>query len=273
MIIELLNGTRFDISDYSLGVEDYEIPSVEIAHTVVNITGRNSPIITETNFNGRTIRVDFVYLAYDYGDYPLLRDELNALFIRKEAFYITFKDQPFKRWLVKTASQFATQKELEILGSMPVNFLSVKGFSESVGTSLDLQNRKEYDVDLWGYGMGIERDKEYFYQFMTEQFDLTNIGNVTIDPCEHELEIVFRGIFSNFMRITNHTTGEIYQYNRSLAATDELKVIGVRTFRNGISDFRNTNKKLITLAPGKNSITVEGGTLASIAFKFRFLYK
>ena len=37
MIIELLDGTRIDIAEYSLAVEDYEIPSVEIEHTAVSV--------------------------------------------------------------------------------------------------------------------------------------------------------------------------------------------------------------------------------------------
>lgn len=270
MIIELLNGTRFDIANYGLGVEDYDIPSVEMEHTVVDVDGSNSTLIIGTRFKGRTIPVIFAYLASDYHDYLLLRNELNALFTRKEAFYIIFKDEPHKRWLVKTATQFSTVKDLETVGSMPVNFLCAKSFAESIATT---QALKEWDVDNWAWDGTIDWDEELKYVFTSNDFIVKNLGNIEIDPCEHELEIVLKGTFPSNVKITNQTTGEVYQYNRPLSPTDELRISGICTFRNGISDFRNTNYKLLTLAVGDNIFTVEGGTLTSIAFNFRFLYK
>lgn len=273
MIIELLDGTQIDIAEYSLAVEDYEIPSVEIEHTAVSVDGLDNQIVTQTRYAGRIIPVIFCYLARDYQDYTLLRNELNVLFVRKVPFYIIFKDEPNKRWLVRLANQFAPEKELETIGSVTVNFRCEKINAESVGTSLDLQNKGTWDAALWGFSSGIDYDTRYNYTFNSNSFVVKNIGNESVDPRESMLDIILKGTFSNQVKITNHTTGDVFIYNGSLTSTDELKLTGIRTIKNGVSALRNTNKKLLTLTPGDNQITVEGGTVSSIVFNFKFLYK
>ena len=271
MIIQKQNGTSFDIADYGLIRLFHHIPSASITHTSLTVEGRGD-IITSSTIGGRTISVEFGFRVTDIYDYYLLRDELNALFLLDEPFYIIFKREPYKRWKVRLSGQFMVEPTTRIK-SFTVDFVTEKPFAESVGTSLDLQNRKESDVNLWGHGMGIDSDKEYFYRFASNDFVVDNIGNVAVNPRMHDLEITLKGTFSSSVKITNKTTGDVFQYNRGLSSTDELKVKGVRTLKNGVSDFKNTNKKLLTLATGNNQISVEGGTVESIAFNFRFLYK
>jgi len=170
---------------------------------------------------------------------------------------------------VKVANQYTIPPNPP-MQSYTVDFLPFNDCAESVATT---QTLKEWDVDKWAWDGTIDWDEDLQYSFAANNFVVKNLGNVVIDPREHELEIVLKGVFSNNVKITNHTTGEVYQYNRALSSTDELKIKGIRTLRNGVSDFKNTNKKLLTLATGNNSISVEGGTVNSIAFNFRFLYK
>lgn len=269
MIIELLNGTRYDIDDYNLKRLFHRIPSAQISHTLSSVEGR-SDIITSSKLNNRTISVELLYESYDIYDYYLLRDELNALFTRKEPFYIMFKREPYKRWKVRLASQFDTEPH-PYMQSFVVDFVTENVCAESVQTTLELL--KEWDANQHAWNNTITWDDDIQYSFATNNFVVKNLGNEIIDPCEHELEIILKGNFASNVKITNHTTGDIYQYKRTLSSTDELKIIGVRTFRNGASDFKNTNYQLLTLAPGINNISVEGGTLTSIAFNFRFLFK
>jgi predicted phage tail component-like protein len=272
MIIEQLNGTRYDIKNHSLKRLYHRIPSPSVEHTTSTVEGRSGDVFLNTRFSGRTISVELLYIARDIYDYYLLRDELNGLFARNEAFYIIFKTEPYKRWKVRLAQGFSMEPSGN-MRSFTIEFVCENIFAESVGTSLDLQNQKEWDIGLWGWGMGLDWDKEYQYEFNDNSFTVENIGNVAIDPCEHELEIIVKGEFSDGVTITNQTTGDVYKYNEPLSSTDNLALSGIRTLKNGTSDFKSTNKKLLTLAPGENSITVEGGTLTSIAFNFRFLYK
>ncbi|WP_042470676.1 distal tail protein Dit [Bacillus ndiopicus] len=270
MIIELENGTRYDISDYSLKRLFHYIPSVELAHTIQSVEG-NGDIVTASEFKQRVIAVKFLYIVQDIYDYYLLRDELNALFMRDKPFYIIFKKEPYKRYKVRLMQQLSTEPSAH-MNSFDVQFRMENLFAESVGTSLDLQNRKLWDVDLWGWGMGLDWDKEYYYEHASNNFTIDNIGNAMIDPRQHELEITIKAKAASYLQITNQTTGDIYRYNGPLTTNDTLILKDVRTLKNGTSAFKDTNKKLITLAPGQNMFIVEGGTIQSIAFNFKFLY-
>ena len=246
MRIELVDGTEIDIADYGLGVEDYNIPSVEIEHQTALVDGLDNYIVTQTKFTGRTISVVFCYVADDYANYVLLRRRLNGLFARKEPFYIKFKDDSSIRWMVRLASQFVTEKELETVGSMSIDFRCEKLYAESVTASN--------------------------YTFNTVNFIVKNTGTETIDPRESQLDITLKGVFAKQVKMTNKTTGDVFIFTGALTANDTLKLTGIRTLKNNVSVLKNTNKKLITLNPGDNNFTVEGGTITSIVFNFRPLY-
>lgn len=276
MIIELLNGTQIDIGRYNLKRLEHPIPSAEIEHTIVQIPGRGE-IITSTEIKNRTIPVRLLYIASDINDYDLLRDEINALLLRSERFYIIFKREPYKKWLVKLDSQFLLPPN-RTMNEFTVAFRTINRFAESVGTCLDLVNR-DFDSGLWGWGNGIDVDREYQYEFTTNSFIVANIGTAAINPIEHALKVTVSGDFPNGMTLRNATTGDIYQYNEPLTASDTLVIDRLRTFVNGISRFGDTNKRHITLAPnefgsgGDNQIIIEGGTVSSVVFEFRFMYK
>ena len=88
-------------------------------------------------------------------DYPLMRDEVFALFQSTEAFYLIDSRIPFKRWFVKVASSFEPSQAYTF-GDFTVQFLSFFPFAESVGTTQDIQeNGINADDELWGFGMGL----------------------------------------------------------------------------------------------------------------------
>lgn len=274
MIIELLNGTRIDVTDYNLALkEPPRIASIKLSHKTEKLDGRRGSVFLESKFDERVIPVDFVYKSVDTIDYILLRNDLNALFLREEAFFIIFKVEPYKRWLVRLNSLIDMEPdEIEIVGDLHIEFICENIFAESVGTSLQLAEQN-FDSGLWGFGSKIDVDKQYNYRFSSNSFVVENIGDVEIEPCESELEITIRAVAAQYLQVRNNTTGETYRYNGVLSSTDELKITGVRSLKNGTSVFGATNGQLLTLAAGANSFSVTGGRVASIEFKFRFLYK
>lgn len=268
MIIELLNGTVFDIDDYNLKRLFHFIPSAVIDHTSETVEGRPD-IILSSQLNNRVIRVEFLYEAADIYDYYLLRDELNDLFMRTEPFYITFKREPYKRWLVKTSSQFEVPPAPH-MNSFFVEFITMNGYSESTFTT---DVKKEWDVDKWAWNGQIDWDSEFGYTFNSNSFNVYNYGNVQINPAYNDLRITIKATATSMLQIKNNTTGDVYIFNDSLSSTDTLILDGVRTLKNGVSSFGKTNKKILNLAVGANDFVVTGGSIQSIVFDFRFLYK
>lgn len=271
MIIEFLDGSRVDLANYNCKCLKPFIPSVTRNPVFNSVDGRY-PILTQVNKDIRLLKVELMIKTRDITDFYLLRDELNELFFRHPQFFIMHKKRPSLRWLVTMESPIEITPKTVRLNSFLVNFTCVRENAESIGTCLDLQNRKEWDVNLWSWGMGLDWDKEYRYEHSSNNFVIDNVGNVAIDPCEHELEITIKATTSSFLEIKNDSTGDIYRYNGSLTTNDVLILKGVQSFKNGVSVFKNTNKKLLTLGIGSNQFTVTGGTIASISFNFRFLY-
>ncbi|MCT6925405.1 phage tail domain-containing protein [Metasolibacillus sp.] len=272
MIIEFLNGQQIDLEkQYNCKLLKPFVPSVSRSPSFQSVDGR-APILTSVDKKERSLRADFMIKTYDVIDFYLLRDELNELFFREETFYIINKKLPFKRWLVTMADNIDIVGEYARLNKFSINFICVNEYAESIGTSLALHSNKEWDVDLWGWGMGLDWDKDYKYIHSANNFIINNIGNIPIDPRVHEIEITIKATAASYLQIKNNTTGDVYRYNGALTAIDTLVINGIRTLKNGVSVFKDTNKRLITLAKGENNITVEGGTLTSIAFDFKFLY-
>lgn len=268
MIIEYANGTRVDIADHNLTRLFHYIPSADVEHTSASVECIGE-IVTHTQIKNRVISVEFMVKSYDLFDYYLLRDEINALFTRDDAFYIIFKREPYKRYKVRLAKQFEVPPQKR-LGKFTVEFITVQRFAESIASISDL---KEWDTDKWAWNGLISWDDDLQYTFDDNTFTVANLGNVVIDPRYCALDITLTGVFSRYVTITNTTTGDVYTYNGALTASDTLVLSGVKSLKNGVSVFKDTNKKLITLAVGNNIFTVEGGTVNSIAFNFRFLYK
>lgn len=269
MILQLLNGNKLDIANYSLRRLFHYIPSVSLSHSVEMVDGRDGGIFTDSQFTERVITVELLYESQDIQDFYLLRDEINALFTRKEAFYIIFKGEPYKRYLVKLNQGFVIEPHM-YMNSFELEFACVSIFGES--TSSTQQLKKEWDVNQWAWNGQITWDDDIAYSFTTNTFVVRNQGTAHIDPRQSELSIFIQGDYPSGLTLTNNTTGDVYQYTGSLTNGDRLVLDGVRTLKNGASAFIDTNKKLITLAQGGNSFTVTGGTLTKIDFDFRFLY-
>lgn len=271
MIIQELNGNFLDTSDYKLKRLFHYIPSAVVNNDTASVEGR-SDLILNSKTNNRVITVEFLYNSFDIYDYYMLRDEINSLFIRDEPFYIIFKKEPYKRYLVRTNSQFQVPPNPH-MQSFNVEFILLENYGESLITTSQITS-KDWDSSLYAWNGVINWDAENppSYSFTTKNFAVFNFGTAKIDPRNSFLEITIKGS-GNSLKITNTTNGNIYMYNAPLTTSDNLYIRGVRTFKNNTSDFKNTNKQLISLEPGVNSFQIEITTLQSISFNTRFLYK
>ena len=87
-----------------------------------------------------------------------------------------------------------------------------------------------------------------------------------------DLIIRFSGQSEN-LRIENFRTGEVWQYFGTTDESDILVISGIRSLKNNFGIVRDTNRRLITLAPGDNEFQVSGNIGDfTISFEFRFPY-
>lgn len=274
--IESLDGKKVDFKKQGLKVLKFSIDSLSTRGEAEQIDGRDGQIYFNSSFEGRSMRATFLIDANDYQDFSLIRNDVFKLFNGKTTFYLTELNQPKKRWKVRTTSKFNIERVSRRLGTIDVEFFSDSPFAESIGTTL---NPFTFEEDKWQVGQGLitmeEQDpvesSSSKYTFSTENFSIYNAGDVLIDPRSMPLKITFQGVSSNLV-IKNITTNEVWSYVGSTNNQDVLVLDGIRNLKNNGSIFKDTNRKILTIAPGWNDFIITGSTGFTIEFDFRFYY-
>ncbi|MGI2329647.1 phage tail family protein [Planococcus sp. YIM B11945] len=259
-------GNKIDVAKYGLTGSGLVIPSPSYREERDTIPGRDGEISLGRDLEPRQLRAPFRMKAADYEDALLLRDELYALF--SKAMYIGETKQPGKWWRIRMVEGWTPVRVNPWTYKMDIPFYCESGKAESYGSTADALN---WDADKWQWGMGLSPD-EFGYEKTTTRFIIHNAGHVSVDPRQMPLVITLKGTAASFVEIINHTTGETFRYDGKLNASNTLTINGIRFLIDGLSILRQTNKKLITLAPGANDIEVKGVTVERIFFDFKFYY-
>lgn len=267
MIIQRKDGKTYDIADYGLRVVKFKHSSPSYETTREKIEGSNGEVNLGTRTGTGKINVEFKMRAVDHYDYALLRNEIFNLFHSEESFYIIEKIEPGKRWLVEV-EQYALDQINFQSANIEIPFTVSSGYAESIGTT---QDPFTFDSGLWQIGQGLIAE-EMIYTHSTTSFRIFNAGDVMINPRRLPLLITFIGASTN-LKIRNKTTGDEWSYNGTTTSNDIIRLDGIRSTKNSLSIFRDTNRKLITIKKGWNDFEIIGATSPfSISFDFRFYY-
>ncbi|MCG7345304.1 phage tail family protein [Sporosarcina sp. ACRSL] len=266
LIIEKLDGTVYDLKEFGLVPLIFTLDSPTPRHTAEIVEGRDGHIDLGTTFEGRTMRSTFYIKGTDKYDYLLLRDEVFRLFDARTFFYLIDIDEPRKRWKVKTADMYTPINHRAEAGTMEISFVSPSPYAESYGTTLDPFT---FTAEKWQVGQGVIAE-DLIYAHNTQNFRIYNGSDIPINPREIPLLIKYQGASTN-LRIRNNTTGDEWAYTGASGINDTILLDGVRSLKNGLTIFGQTNRKLITLARGWNDFTLIGASGSFlISFDFRF---
>lgn len=269
LIIERLNGVAYSFKEHGIKVLDFVAHSPSPRHELETIEGMDGAVDLGTTYGPRILSGSFMMKAKDNLDFPLLRNEIFKILDSREQFYLIDSREAGKRWRVKVSDSFSME-QIKRHGTFNFEFFSPFPYAESIGTTLD---PKTFDAELWQVGQGLMVD-ETKYTHTTKTFRVYNAGDVTINPRKHPLVIEFKGSSLN-LSIKNLTTGDEWKYTGSTAPLEVIKLDGVRSFKNDVSIFGDTNRKLITIQPGWNDFEITGPIGFdgfNISFSFRFLY-
>lgn len=262
----------YDLQGNPLNMDGYKglklhVPSPSYDGDPIRIDGRGGEMILEKTLQPRQLVADFYMKAKDYSDSLLLRDEIYRQ-INEAEFFVSESRLPHKRWKVHFSDAYDMERLNHSMQTFSVPLTAMRGLAESEGTTLDPLT---FTAEKWQVGQGLTLE-EPKYSHNTTTFRIFNAGDVTIDPRDMPLEIIYRGR-SNGLEIKNNTTGDVWKYNGTTSDVENIFIKDVRSLKNGNSIFKDTNKKLITLAPGWNDFTLSG-TLGVflISFEHRFYY-
>lgn len=198
-----------------------------------------------TTFGGRPMRAIFYVEAEDHLSYQLMKDNIFSLFAAETEMTVIDSRQPTKLWKLKVASQFNIENLTHRAGRFTVEFISASPFADSDAPSIQTK--------------------------AVNSFTISNVGNKVIDPRRDGLIITYTGASTN-LSVKNNTTSDEWKYTGTTVASDNLKLDGIRSFKNGLSIFRNSNRQLIHLVPGENNFSLTG-TSGSFTIKFEFAPK
>ena len=254
--IQKLDGTVIDMHQNNLFVSTFRISSPDPDHDTETVDGRHGLIKLDTTLNEREINTTIVVEKDNYKEFDVFRDELFKMFDPLEDFYIIRDIQPTKRMRVSISSKYDLEYVWLELGELPLELTIDSGFLESNYTTLSVPGDEifQFKNGLWD---GFEPEAKY--EFSTSEFVVWNDSDVPLNPRNMELSIKFIGASSN-LKIENKTTGDVFEHKGTTRAGDILEIKGIRHLKNGVSVFRNTNKRLISLAKGWNNFKVTGAT-------------
>ncbi|MED4447450.1 phage tail family protein [Bacillus thuringiensis] len=271
LIIQRLNGETYKTHEQQLKLLDLAISSPHFEPTYDETIAMDGEIDLGVKGKRRVISATFDFTAVDSYDYPLFRNKIFKIFNSREQFYLIDSREPGKRWLVRTSPYTPAHRNFK-MGRFDMEFVSARTYCESIGTTLTSLTSQ---AGVWQIGQGlsfINSTHQYIFDNI-DQFEVFNPSDVTVDPQSRmDIKIQYTGPSTN-LKIENLTTGDSWSYTGTTTAGNIISLEGIRSFKSGISIFRDTNHKIIKLAPGINKFKITGATgTRKITFDFRFYY-
>lgn len=265
------SGNEYDMADYfNVLVRRLTISSPRPEIETEKVDSSHGEVRLGKTWGPRSINADCSFFAVDSEDTALLRNELFRLLMSQDEFYIIVDAEPGKRWIVEVASEWEPAK-IGSYGEFSLNFISHSPFAESVGTTLTAMDFEQDGV--WQVGQGLIDSSDLQYTHNTATFSIYNAGDTEVNPRNKPLIITYQGASTN-LEIRNNTTLEFWRYTGTTTASDRLAINGTRSLKNdAVNVFGDTNRKLITVAPGWNDFELIGAEGAfEITFDFRYYY-
>lgn len=251
MLIKIWDKNNNEINLENYGLTGLALIPESPSFTVdtEQIPGMDGVIKLGKQLNPRNLKARFLSRSFDYVDSLVKLDEIYNLLNGDDPFYVAETNQPYKRWLVESTDPWTPERYNPTTMEITLNLICYKGRAESIGTTT-MASAFEY--------MDLPVTYTDYQDIYATKFKVYNPGAL-IDPrnINHYLKITYKGNSEN-LRIRNLTTGDEWAYNGISNPEDVIVLEGIRSTKNGLSIFRQTNKRLITLAHGWNEFEIEG---------------
>lgn len=251
------NGDIFTLSRLGIMATDFIVSSLNFRTETEYLEGRHGDYVTDRSYGSRFITIPFYYMGKS-SEFTSFRDRLHGLLTDTNPYYVEELSKSTKGYEFTDVNEPAktaisddynhTGKRYLVYLASPLELRESSGFVEGEIIMETIESPFAESVNV------IKR------RFNSNEFTFKNDGNVAIEMhTQTETEITFKGA-SNGLEIKNLTTGDVWKYNGSTTASDTILLKGVRSFKSGQSIFGQTNRKLISFAPGNNKFELSGIT-------------
>lgn len=249
---------------------DAKEEGVEVIPNTVETKGRDGVRIGRASFGTFKLVLRFFYRGTDTQDYKLFKHKLRGLLFRRDPFFIVHSDMPAIKYAVYCEENAITDIGTKF-GEFEVTFVVIKGFSESLKDTLDVN----FLSDNWQFESGLITDQDISYRHNRKGFKIWNGSNDTIDPLNHKLIIRIKADAPNGLSLVNHTTGDRFIYYGTLKSSQTLTLNGTHPIIGNKRVGFESNLDWINLAEGMNNIAIEGNNITNVytEFEFNFVYR
>ncbi|RIN11372.1 phage tail family protein [Staphylococcus xylosus] len=249
---------------------DAKEDGVEVISNTVETKGRDGVRIGKSSFGTFKLILRFFYRGADTQDYKLFKHKLRGLLFRRDPFFIVHSDMPAIKYAVYCEDNAITDVGTKF-GEFEVTFVVIKGFSESLKDTLDV----DFLSDNWQFESGLITDEDISYRHNKKGFKIWNGSNDTIDPLNHKLIIRIKADAPNGLTLVNHTTGDRFIYYGALKSSQTLTLNGTHPIVGNKRVGFDSNWDWINLAEGMNDIAIEGNNVKNVysEFEFNFVYR
>lgn len=250
---------------------DAEEDSVEVNTSTQEITGTDGVLLGPTTFGSFNLVLNFAFKGVDTKDLRLMKQKLRNLLFKREPYYVWHSDAPGKKYAVYCDSN-ENEDLTNSFATFEVTFVAYKGYSESYKMTDEFSRNDA----TWQFETGVTIDDSIKYTHESTVFKIYNGSTDTIDPLlRHDLQIKINMDAPNGFKLTNKTTGNIFEYKKKLKNNQNFILNGVYPLLNNKRVGIDTNWQWITLDPGMNQIEIAGKDIKNVKTQwiFPFIYR
>ncbi|OEK70198.1 phage tail protein [Staphylococcus equorum] len=242
--------------------------SVEDSITIKGIDGELPSVASFSPFN---LVVKFGLDGIDEKDINLMEQVLRNLFYRRKPYYVITSDNPGRKYLVNNPDMNPDYTDFSAT-RFEMTFSVKKGYSES------LKDTDEFSLSSsdWQFEGGLLSDDKIKYKHDTTSFKIYNGSSDAINPLlRHKFKLLINIDAPKGFKVTNKTTGDVFEYKKAIKSNQRLTINGVHPFINNKRVGIDTNWQWLTLAEGFNDIEITGENISKVSTQwiFPFIYR
>ena len=272
LIVERLDGTKYDLGQEGIRVISFDPPSSAYQHTYTQV-GHYGVKRTNTVMQQVVLPLTFDVYAENNYDYELQRLKVMQIFDSQTEFFIYSVRMPYLRWrVVAQPFNYPRLGNYWKAKSVSINLDCPAGFAETSVMSDKLLGDELLHL---GFQMDIDNEALPQYQFSNiSNFNFENIGRIPLLADEKPVVIRFKGNAPNGLALINHTTNQKFQYFKPLTKSNTLELNGLIPIVDGKQKLGNGNssRSYLDFKVGKNSIELIGASDFNISFETRFYF-
>lgn len=266
------NGTT-NVNDYIsnfifLEAKSSYPTSVEDSITIKGVDGELPSV---ASFSPFSLVVKFGLDGMDEKDINLMEQMLRNLFYRRKPYYVVTSDNPGKKFLVNNPDMNPDYADFSAT-RFDMTFTVKKGYSES------LKETDQFSLSSgdWQFEGDVLAYEDIKYKHDATSFKVYNGSSDVINPLlRHKFKLLININAPKGFKITNKTTGDVFEYKKAIKSNQRLTINGVHPFINNQRVGIDTNWQWLTLAKGFNDIEIVGENISNVQthWVFPFIYR